>query len=46
MGRKLSEDLCWRVVYLYMESYDEKDIAEILYISQTTINIILKTFNK
>src|SRR3954469_19779173 len=46
MGRKLSDDLCWRVVYLHMESYDEKDIAEILHISQSTVNTILKTFNK
>ena len=46
MGRKLSEDLCWRVVYLYDDGFSEHKIASILYISQSTISKILQNFRR
>jgi transposase len=46
MGKKLSEDLCWRVVYLHIDGNNEQDIATILYISQPMVSKIIKIFNK
>jgi transposase len=46
MPREYSEDLCWRVVYLESENYNEQEISKILFISKSTVNYILKTFTK
>jgi len=41
MTRAFSEDLKWRVVYLYHDGHGRKKIAELLYISKSTVNKIL-----
>lgn len=46
MGRELSQDLRWRVVYLQVDGHNEHEIAELLYISKSTVVRILKTYNK
>ena len=46
MGKKLSEDLCWRVVYLHIDGNNERNIATTLHISQSVVNKILNNFKK
>ncbi|CAG8826730.1 32328_t:CDS:2, partial [Gigaspora margarita] len=46
IGQKLSEDLCWRVVYLHNDRFSEHKIANTLYISQSTISKILQNFRR
>ncbi|CAG8770601.1 11687_t:CDS:1, partial [Cetraspora pellucida] len=46
MGKALSEDLRWRVVYHRADGCNEQEIAEILYISQSSVSRILQTYNK
>ncbi|CAG8497583.1 16992_t:CDS:2 [Cetraspora pellucida] len=46
MRKELSEDLHWRVVYHHVDGCNEYEIAEMLYISQPSVNRILKNYNK
>jgi transposase len=46
MGKKLSDDLKWRVIYCYNDGLKPKDIAKRLYISKSTANKVCKIFNK
>jgi len=32
-GRSFSEDLKWRIVYLYLDGYNKRRISELLYMS-------------
>lgn len=41
MTNHLSEDLRWRVVYLWLDSYKPKEISQLLYISEATVKRIL-----
>jgi len=41
MGRTISEDLRWRVVYLFYDSYEVQEIAELLKLSIATIRRII-----
>ena len=41
MVKHLSEDLRWRVIYLWFDGYKPKKISQLLYISETTIRRIL-----
>ena len=44
MTRAFSEDLKWRVVYLYHDGHGRKEIAELLYISKSTVDKILQVY--
>jgi transposase len=44
MGRSLSEDLRWRIVYLNSDGYNEREISNLLHISQSTVNKILHIY--
>ena len=41
MPSHLSEDLKWRVVYLWLDGHNPKEISEILYIGEATAKRIL-----
>ena len=40
----LSEDLRWRVVYLYYDGFNLQEISELLRISASTVTRIMKCF--
>ncbi len=42
----LSEDLRWRVVYLYYDSFTLQEISELLRISTPTVTRIMKCFQQ
>jgi transposase len=42
--KAFSEDLKWRVIYLYKDGYSTKQIKQLLYISKSMINKIIQTF--
>jgi transposase len=42
----LSEDLRWRVVYLYYDGFSLKKISELLRISASTVTRIIKCFQQ
>ena len=44
-GRTISEDLRWRVIYLFYESYEVQEIAEILKLSIATIRRVTSNGN-
>ena len=44
MTRAFSEDLKWRVVYLYHDGYSRKKIARLLHISNSTVDKILQIY--
>ena len=46
MGKSLSEDLRWRVIYYQAEGYTANKIAKRLYISETSIYKIFRIFKK
>lgn len=46
MGKKLSEDLKWRIIYCYQEGFRTKEIAKRLYVSKTTVIKVCKIFEK
>ncbi|GES73791.1 homeodomain-like protein [Rhizophagus clarus] len=41
MANHLSEDLRWRDVYLWLDSYKSKEISQLLYIGEATVKRIL-----
>ncbi len=46
MGRVISEDLRWRVVYLSCDDYNSQEISQLLRISNPTVHRILKCYRK
>ena len=44
MPREISEDLCWRVIYLFMDEFSTADIANTLYVSKCFVNKIKKRY--
>ncbi|CAB4496411.1 unnamed protein product [Rhizophagus irregularis] len=44
MARSFSEDLKWRVVYLYHDGHRRKKIAELLHISKATVDKVLQIY--
>ena len=46
MPREFSEDLWWRVVYLYTEGFSTIDIANTLYMSKSSVNRIINIYEK
>ena len=45
MSNHLSEDLKWRVVYLWLDGHKSKEISQLLYISEVTVKRILHYYN-
>jgi len=45
MPREFSEDLCWRIIYLYTEGLPTTEIANTLHMSKGTVNKIKKRYN-
>ncbi len=46
MPRELSEDLRWRVVYLYTDDFSIVDIAKTLYMSKSSVTRIINIYKK
>jgi len=46
MPREFSEDLCWRIIYLYTEGLLTTEIANTLHMSKGTVNKIKKRYNR
>ena len=46
MGRAISEDLRWRVVYLFCNNYEVQKIAELLKLSIATIRRIITCYQQ
>lgn len=46
MGKAVSEDLRWRVVYLFCDSYEVQEIAELLKLSTATIRRIITCYQQ
>ena len=44
MVRAFSEDLKWRIVFLYHDGYSQENIAELLYISKSTVKKVLQIY--
>lgn len=44
MACSFSEDLKWRVVYLYHDGHRRKKIAELLHISKATVDKVLQIY--
>jgi transposase len=44
MARAFSEDLKWRIVFLYYNGHSSNKIAELLYISKTTVKKVLQIY--
>ncbi len=46
MGIAISEDLRWRVIYLFYDSYGIQEIAELLRLSTATVKRILACYRQ
>ena len=46
MSRTFSEDLKWRVVYLYYNGYSRRKIAKLLYISKSVVDKVLQIYTQ
>jgi transposase len=46
MPQEFSEDLCWRVIYLYTEGLSTAEIANTLYMSKGVVNKIKKRYDR
>lgn len=44
MSSHLSEDLKWRVVYLWLDGHKPKEISQLLYVGEATIKRILQYY--
>jgi transposase len=44
MAHSFSEDLRWRVIYLYHDGHRRKKIAELLHISNSTVDKVLQIY--
>ena len=45
MPKEFSEDLRWRIIYLYFDSLSSKEIANTLYMSKSVVNKIIEIYN-
>ena len=46
MPKEFSEDLRWRVVYLYTDGFSIMDIANTLYMSKSSVTRIINNYEK
>ena len=46
MGRTISEDLRWRVVYLFYDNYEVQEIVELLKLSIATVRRIITCYQQ
>ena len=46
MGKSLSEDLRWRIIYCQAEGFMQKEIAKRMYVSESTVNKVCRIFKK
>jgi transposase len=46
MPKEFSEDLCWRIIYLYYDGLSSRDIANTLHMSKSVVNKIIKRYNR
>ena len=46
MGRTISEDLRWRVVYLFYDNYEVQEIVELLKLSIATVRRIITYYQQ
>lgn len=46
MPQELSEDLCWRIIYLHTDGFSTLDIANTLYVSKGFVNKVKKRYNR
>ena len=46
MPLAFSADLKWQIVYLYYDRFSKKKIAQILYISKSTVKKVLRIYEK
>lgn len=46
MGKSLSEDLRWRIIYCQAEGFTQKEIAKRIYVSEATVNKVCRIFKK
>ncbi|GES93184.1 helix-turn-helix domain-containing protein [Rhizophagus clarus] len=44
VSRAFSDDLKWRIVYLYHDGYNQKKIAKLLHISKCTVDKVLQIY--
>jgi len=46
MGKSLSDDLKWRIIYCQAEGFTQKEIAKRMYVSEATVNKVCRIFKK
>jgi DNA-binding NarL/FixJ family response regulator len=46
MGKNLSEDLKWQIIFCQAEGLMQKEIAKRMYISESTVNKVCRIFKK
>ena len=46
MGKTLSEDLRWRIIYCQAEGFTQKEIAKRIYVNKGAANIVCRIFKK
>ncbi|CAG8583147.1 14736_t:CDS:1, partial [Rhizophagus irregularis] len=46
IARTFSEDLKWRIVYLYYDGHSRRKISELLHISRSIVNKVLQIYVK
>jgi transposase len=46
MGRSLSDDLKWRIIYCQAEGFTQKEISKRMYVSEATVNKVCRIFKK
>ncbi len=46
MGKSLSNDLKWHIIYCQAEGFTQKEIAKRIYISEATVNKVCRIFKK
>ena len=46
MGKSLSEDLRWHIIYCQAEGFKQKEIAKRMYVSKSTVNKVCRIFKK
>ena len=46
MGKSLSEDLRWRIIYCQAEGFAQKEIAKRMYVSEATVSKVCRIFKR
>ena len=46
MGKSLSEDLRWRIIYCQAEGFAQKEITKRIYVSEGVVNKVCRIFKK